>query len=282
MTDQPPHDLTEEQMLEANTYEGHIWHAQRAIAREELTLAITHLRLSIELQEAIAARGERALVERAGRDAWQKASPAAREQALDRLNTMLRENTVNVPMVGQTRAERPDRVYPTLAAPPIWACDDVKIHPAHQWEEQTESGVRPYRCLGRTVSLAGGRESRPTGPSVMIEDMTNQPIGSRLFAVKAPSWSPEEAHTERIAAPCPTHGRAGICRPTANGCVVDAPPLDDVDYSTAHAPGHSSARRVCAVCGVAWRWVAGKTGDNAYHLDGDGQAVMGSDHTPRD
>lgn len=221
MTDQPPHDLTEEQMLEANTYEGHIWHAQRAIAREELVLAITHLRLAIELQEAIATRGERALVERAGRDAWQKASPAAREQALDRLNAMLRENTVNVPMVGQTRAERPDRVYPTLAAPPIWACDDVKIHPAHPWEERTESGIRAYRCLGRTVDISTIGDANVT----------------HLHGVRPASWSPEEAHTERI----------------------------DV-------AGHSSVTRVCAECGGRWRWFA----DGPHHVDNSGESARDS------
>lgn len=219
-------------ILEANTYEAHAWLAHRAIDAEELTLAITHLRLAIELEEAIIARGDRALVERAGRDAWQKASSGAREQALGRLDTMLRENTVNVPLVGQTRDERPDRVYPTLAAPPIWACDALKIHPAHQWEERTESGLRAYRCPGRTVDITTTGDANVT----------------HLHGVRPASWSPEEAHTERM-----------------------------------YAPGHSGATRVCGTCGGTWMWAANGPGqpDVAVHTGADGP-TMDEGHTPHE
>lgn len=106
----PPNTLTEQQMLESNTYEAHVWHAGRAIARDEISLAMAHLRLANELQDAIAHRAERFQVEQAGKAAWRDATPEARAQAINALS-----NLALVPVVGSTRDEQP-----------ICECDDCQ------------------------------------------------------------------------------------------------------------------------------------------------------------
>lgn len=74
-------------ILDANTFEAHIWLAQRALEAEELQLASAHIRLARELQNAIVNRGTRARIERSARREW-NTSPSARREVLNALDKL--------------------------------------------------------------------------------------------------------------------------------------------------------------------------------------------------
>lgn len=98
-------------ILDANTFEAHIWLAQRALDAEELNLASAHIRLARELQNAVANRAMRAREVRNAARAW-NASSEQRRAAIAGVNARTRDRCVKCGRPGDQRIRRVDPQTP--------------------------------------------------------------------------------------------------------------------------------------------------------------------------